>query len=103
MSFWRAMAEDRSMKPNGTLLLTRAEVASIIRIEECITAVEQAFRMYGAGEKAAPGVLGVPARDGGFHIKAGILQLDRAYFAAKINANFPQNSMRLGLPLIQGV
>jgi len=43
------------------------------------------------------------AADGGFHIKAGILNLDRPYFAAKVNANFPQNSVRFGLPLIQGV
>ena len=38
----------------------------------------------------------------GFHIKAGILELDRSFFAAKINANFPQNAKRFGLPLIQG-
>ena len=43
------------------------------------------------------------AHDGGFHIKAGLLELDRSFFAAKINANFPQNANRFGLPLIQGV
>jgi len=47
--------------------------------------------------------LGIHARDGGFHIKAGLLELDRTYFAAKANANFPQNVKRFGLPLIQGV
>jgi ornithine cyclodeaminase/alanine dehydrogenase-like protein (mu-crystallin family) len=48
-------------------------------------------------------VLSVPARDGGFHIKAAGLQLDRTYFAAKINGNFFQNTPRFGLPNIQGV
>jgi alanine dehydrogenase len=38
-----------------------------------------------------------------FHIKAGLLELQRTYFAAKTNANFPQNAKRFGLPLIQGV
>lgn len=91
------------MKPNGTLLLTRRDVAALLTIEECNSAVERVFKMSGEGETLPPGVLGVHAQDGGFHIKAGILKLDRLYFAAKVNANFPQNSTRFGLPLIQGV
>lgn len=91
------------MKPEGTLLLKRQDVASLLGIEECIAAVERVFRLQGEGRTAPPGVLGVHARDGGFHIKAGLLELDRTYFAAKTNANFPQNVKRFGLPLIQGV
>jgi alanine dehydrogenase len=62
-------------------------------------------RIQATGERktAAPGVLGVHARDGGFHTKAGVLELDRTYFAAKTNANFPENVRRFNLPLIQGV
>jgi alanine dehydrogenase len=91
------------MEPTGTLVLTRRDVASLLTIEECIVAVERVFKMYGEGKTSPPGVLGVPAQDGGFHIKAGILKLDRAYFAAKINANFPLNPKRAELPTIQGV
>ena len=91
------------MEPTGTLLLTRKDVASLLTIEDCTAAVEQAFKMHGEGKTMPPGVLGVHARDGGFHIKAGILELNRSYFAAKINANFPKNPKQLGLPLIQGV
>jgi alanine dehydrogenase len=91
------------MKPEGTLLLTRRDVAALLSIEECIAAVERVFRLQGEGKTAPPGVLGVHARDGGFHIKAGLLELERSYFAAKANANFPQNVKRFGLPLIQGV
>ncbi len=87
----------------GTLILTRRDVAALLSIEECTDAVEHVFRLHGEGKTQAPGVLGVHAHDGGFHIKAGVLQLDRPYFAAKINANFPQNPKRLGLPTIQGV
>ena len=90
------------MKPNGTLLLTGRDVAAMLTIEECMTAVEHAFKLYG-GRSSPPGILGVHARDGGFHIKAGLLSLDRSYFAAKVNANFPENVRRLGLPTIQGV
>jgi alanine dehydrogenase len=91
------------MKPEGTLLLKRGDVAALLGIDECIAAVERVFRLQGEGKTEPPGVLGIHARDGGFHIKAGLLELDRAYFAAKTNANFPQNVKRHGLPLIQGV
>lgn len=43
------------------------------------------------------------APHGTFHIKAGLLDLGRLYFAAKTNANFPGNVERYGLPTIQGV
>jgi|SRR5215213_865896 len=91
------------MKPEGTLLLKRSEIASLLGIEECIAAVEQAFRLYAEGKTTPPGMLGTHARDGGFHIKAGLLELGRSYFAAKVNANFPQNPNRFALPLIQGI
>src|SRR5882724_10485484 len=91
------------MKPDGTLLLTGRDVAALLSIEECMVAVEHAFKLYGEGRTSPPGILGVHARDGGFHIKAGLLELDRSYFAAKVNANFPDNGKRYGLPTIQGV
>jgi ornithine cyclodeaminase/alanine dehydrogenase len=91
------------MKSQGTLLLSRGEVADLLSIEECIAAVERVFKLYGEGKTQPPGILGVHAHDGGFHIKAGLLDLDRSFFAAKINANFPHNANRFGLPLIQGV
>lgn len=90
------------MKSQGTLLLSRSEVADLLSIEEYIAAVERVFKLYGEGKTQPPGILGVHAHDGGFHIKAGLLELDRSFFAAKINANFPQNARRFGLPLIQG-
>ena len=91
------------MKPQGTLLLTRREVAALLTIEECIKAVENAFKLYGEGKTAPPGILGIHAYDGGFHIKAGLLEVGRNYFVAKTNANFPQNPLRFGLPTIQGI
>lgn len=91
------------MKPRGTLLLTRRDVAALLSIQDCIVAVETVFRLHGEGKTQTPGILGVHADNGGFHIKAGLLDLSRPYFAAKMNANFPQNAKRFGLPLIQGV
>src|SRR6185436_9256925 len=90
------------MTNEGTLILSRSEIADLLSIDEYIAAVERVFKLYGEGKTQPPGILGVHAHDGGFHIKAGILELHRAFFAAKINANFPENAKRFGLPLIQG-
>lgn len=91
------------MNPAGTLLLTGREVSTLLTIKECMNAVEHAFKLHGERRTLPPGILGVHAADGGFHIKAGLLALNRSYFAAKINANFPGNPKRNGLPTIQGV
>jgi alanine dehydrogenase len=86
-----------------TRLLTRGDVAALLTLDECIVAVEQAFALQGAGRALGPGVLGLHAPEGGFHIKAAGLGLSRLYVAAKLNANFPANGARWGLPTIQGV
>jgi alanine dehydrogenase len=91
------------MNREGTLLLRRQEVASLLTMEECIAAVEHAFRLYGEKKASPPGMLGLHGSRGAFHIKAGFLQFGRSYFAAKVNANYPQNGERFGLPTIQGV
>ena len=91
------------MKPPATLVLAAQDVRRLLGLDECIAAVEAAFRLHGEGKTAAPGVLGVHLKDGGFHIKAGALDLTRTYFAAKVNGNFPGNGNRFGLPTIQGI
>src|SRR5262245_8207674 len=84
------------------LFLSRADVLATLSLRDCIEAVERAFRLHAEGRTLPPGVLGVPATGGGFHIKAAGLLGDRSYFAAKTNANFPDNPRRSGLPTIQG-
>ncbi|HEV2864607.1 MAG TPA: ornithine cyclodeaminase family protein [Pyrinomonadaceae bacterium] len=92
------------MKTEATLFLTRGEVASLLGLDECIDAVEEAFRLYAEGSGLPPGVLETLTEDGGFHIKAAGLRLaGGSYFAAKVNGNFPLNQERFGLPTIQGV
>ena len=86
-----------------TVLLSRGDVASLLTIDECIGAVENAFGLYAEGKALPPKVLGLHCDNGGFHIKAGILGTDRSYFVAKVNANFPGNPKQHGLPTIQGV
>ena len=87
----------------GTLLLTRPDISALLTLDECIVAVEDAFRHHGEGRSPAPKVLGMPARDGGFHIKAALLSSSPPYFAAKLNGNFFYNAQRFAMPNIQGL
>ena len=92
------MASRRSI-----LVLSRADVFELLPLRDCIDAVERAFALHADGRSLGPGVLSVPAVEGGFHIKAAGLVGERGYFAAKTNANFPANPRRFGLPTIQGM
>ena len=91
------------MDQTDTLLLSRGDVAALLTMEECISAVEQAFCLYAQNKAKPPKVLGLHTENGGFHIKAGVLGLHKPYFVAKINANFPGNPKGYGLPTIQGI
>jgi ornithine cyclodeaminase/alanine dehydrogenase-like protein (mu-crystallin family) len=95
--------DPRGEAPAGpALVLSRTDVLAILTLRDCIDAVERAFASHAAGHTLRPGVLGVPAPGGGFHVKAAGLLGERSYFAAKTNANFPDNPRRAGLPAIQG-
>jgi alanine dehydrogenase len=90
----------------GTLVLTRDDVGRVLGMPDCIEAVERAFARQAGGETIPSDVLGRPVAGGGFHVKsAGLLNGadGRPVFAAKVNANFPGNPDRCGLPTIQGV
>ena len=80
-----------------TLILTAADVAELLTWDDCIDAVERAFRAHGAGKLHAPGVSSAHLGRGAVHIKTAAFV---GYFAAKANANFPGNAP---LPTIQGV
>lgn len=90
----------------STLLLRRDEVAELLRMTDCIDAVERAFLHHARGASISPAILGAHVDGGGFHVKTAGMHdaIDgRPVFAAKINANFPGNPDREGLPTIQGV
>jgi alanine dehydrogenase len=90
------------MTTPDTLVLTRSDVAALLDLDSCIEAVELAFARHAAGETLPPGVLGLHAPGGGFHVKTAGLHAGRGYAAVKANANFPANPSRRGLPTIQG-
>ena len=84
------------------LVLSRRDVFELLPLADCIDAVERAFRLHADKRTFGPGVLGIQAGDGSFHVKAAGLLGEHPYFAAKINANYPDNPKRHGVPTIQG-
>mgnify|MGYP001828748105 CR=1 FL=1 len=92
-----------SNEGNGTLLLSRADIASLLTLDDCIDAVEAAFKEHALGKSLGTGILHMDAPDGEFHIKAGGLKEPSLYFALKANAGFFSNATRFGLPNIQGL
>jgi alanine dehydrogenase len=94
-------ARDAGGAPDS-LILNRSEIASLMRRADWLSAVETAFRAAGEGRADAPAPLAIHGAGGAFHAKAAGLRGERHYVALKLNANFPGNPERLGLPTIQG-
>ena len=84
-------------------VLSAADVTRLLDMPSCIREVENAFRARADGKRASSSVSGLELGSGGLHAKLGALDLSRRYAAAKINANFPDNPVKLGLPTVQGV
>jgi len=90
------------MIAGGTLLLKRTAIAGLLRFSDYFAAVEAAFKAHAENASLAQGLLHLDSRDGEFHVKGGGLQLEKSYFAFKINGGFYQNSKLHGLPNIIG-
>ncbi len=90
------------MKPVGTLILCRSDVCSLLRFEEYVQVIEEAFRLYAKGKVLNSGLMHIDLIDGEFHIKAGGLELSDLFFCVKVNGAFFGNMERFGMPNIQG-
>ena len=87
----------------NTLLLNRAALEPLLTLEDCIVAVEDAFRAHGEGRVAPPGLLHAETPKGEFHVKAGAMDLGQPFFAIKINGGFFGNRVNYNMPNIQGL
>jgi alanine dehydrogenase len=90
------------MKTPGTLLLDRSDIFALLTFEECVRAVEEAFRLRAQGRTLRSGLMHVNSVDGEFHVKAGGVELSKRFFAFKINGGFFNNMERFDMPNIQG-
>jgi alanine dehydrogenase len=91
------------MNAEGTLLITRDDLQSMLSRADYLEIVESAFRAHAEGRTLPPALMHVDAVGGEFHVKAGGIKLDRNFFALKANGGFFGNRERYGMPPIQGV
>jgi ornithine cyclodeaminase/alanine dehydrogenase-like protein (mu-crystallin family) len=84
------------------IVLSRQDLAALVPFGDYVDAVADAFRMLAQGRAQLPAPMHIAAAGGGFHVKAGSLPIGPGYAAFKVNANFPDNRARHGLPTIQG-
>ncbi|MCU1233401.1 MAG: ornithine cyclodeaminase [Candidatus Solibacter sp.] len=85
------------------LILSRRQIAGLLKFDEYVSVVGQAFRAHAEGCSMPPALMHVNAPDGEFHIKAGGLLTPEPYFALKSNGGFFHNRERYGMPNIQGM
>lgn len=84
-----------------SLILTRGDIAALMRPADYLAAAESAFRGLGDGTAELPPPLAIHGERGAFHAKGAAIHLDRPWVALKLNGNFPGNPAS-GLPTIQG-
>jgi alanine dehydrogenase len=85
------------------LILSRRDIDGLLKFDEYVQVVGQAFRAHAEGCCLPPALMHVEAPDGEFHIKAGGLLAPEPYFALKANGGFFHNRERYGMPNIQGM
>jgi ornithine cyclodeaminase/alanine dehydrogenase-like protein (mu-crystallin family) len=85
------------------LLLDKSTVGSLLTLDDCIAAVEDAFAASARGDALHTALLHVDGIGGEFHVKAGGLLSPDPLFACKVNGGFFGNRERHGLPNIQGL
>src|SRR6185369_14346889 len=94
-----AMMEAQARPRMGEIVvLSRADLAVLMRFGDYVEAVADAFRLHAEGRAVLPPAMEIRGQDGAFHVKGARLG---DYVAVKTNSNFPDNRKR-GLPTIQG-
>jgi alanine dehydrogenase len=88
---------------HGLLILSRSDIARLMKYDDYVDAVEAAFRAAAEGRAVAPPASALHVPSGSFHAKGAALLGDEAKVAIKINGNFPGNPAANGLPTVQGV
>lgn len=87
------------------LILTRADVESLLTMPAAIDAVEEGFRRLAAGEVVLPQRVATPVTPHeGLHLSMPVFVLgEPGTLTVKIVTVYGQNPARFGLPMIQGV
>jgi ornithine cyclodeaminase/alanine dehydrogenase-like protein (mu-crystallin family) len=84
------------------IILSQRDLRAAMRFGDYVEAVAEGFRLLAEGGSSSPVPTQIDVAQGAFHVKGGSLPRGPGYVAVKVNANFPDNRARHGLPTIQG-
>lgn len=90
-------------KSQELIVLGASALGELLTPKLAIDALQRAYADLHAAPDDGPQTLAFATPHGKIHVKACLAPAAGRYFAAKINANYPDNAARLGLPTIQGV
>ncbi len=85
------------------VVLGATDLCTILSPAICLAALQDVYRRLQSAADDSGQSIGFSTDDGMFHVKAGLYPGTHTFFAAKVNANFPDNPSRFGLPTIQGL
>lgn len=85
------------------VILGASELHHILTPGRCLAALEEAYANLHQSPADGGQSLEFRTEGGKFHVKAGLSPGTHKYFAAKVNANFPENPKLFGAPTIQGL
>ena len=92
------------MEAAGLLVLSRTDIASLMKYGDYVDAVEAGYRAAAEGRAVAPPASALHVPGGSFHAKGGaLIGGDAPIVAIKLNGNYPGNPAANGLPTVQGV
>ncbi|HCK84244.1 MAG TPA: hypothetical protein DHW63_06925 [Hyphomonadaceae bacterium] len=90
------------MSGGHQLMLSRTDLATLMTTRDYFVAAEDAFRALAEGRASTAAPMHMETARGVFHAKGSLYRNQRGYVTLKLNANFPGNPERTGLPTIQG-
>ena len=80
--------------PGAIRILSSQDLQTVMRFDDYVDAVAEAFRLLAEGRCESPVPLQVSVTNGTFHAKAASLPRGSGYVAVKVNGNFPDNRPR---------
>jgi alanine dehydrogenase len=90
------------MKPDKTLLLSRADVRALVSMKDALAAVEGAFAAHGRGQAQMPPKVYLTLDEHDGDLRAMPAYVDGAAGVKWVNSH-PQNPARFGLPSVMGL
>ncbi|MDE2149785.1 MAG: ornithine cyclodeaminase family protein [Gammaproteobacteria bacterium] len=98
-----SISPERERGSRRRLYLRNDDIRALMSDDDWLEAAEDGLGAAAAGDALTAAPVHIPVEGGGIHVKSAAWLREMPAVTVKINANFPDNPRRRGLPTIQGV